>query len=79
MLQYIDHIILSYIKGVREMLRNENLPALVVMDNFKGQTTVKVLINLEEENVHVVYLPLNITDLLQPLDVFTVSIENFEV
>ena len=33
------------------------------------QTTVKVQTKLEEENVHVVYLPPNVTDLLQPLDV----------
>ena len=69
MLQYIDHIVLPYINGVREMLSNENLPALVVMDNFKGQTTANVLTKLEEENVHVDYLPPNATDLLQPLDI----------
>ena len=62
MLQYIDHIVLPYINGVREMLGDESLAALVVMDNFKGQTT-------EDENVHVVYLPPNATDLLQPLDI----------
>ena len=51
------------------MLGDESLSVLVVMDNFKGQTTVKVQTKLEEENVHIVYLPPNVTDLLQPLDV----------
>ena len=51
------------------MLRDESSLALVVMDNFKGQITVKVQTKLKEENVHVVYLPPNITYLLQPLDV----------
>ena len=68
MLQYIDHIVLPYIDGVREMLGDESMVALVVMYNFKGQTTVNVLTKLEEENVHVVNLPPNPTDLLQPLD-----------
>ena len=45
------------------MLGDESLSALVVMDNFKGQTTVKVQTKLEEENVHVVYLPPNVTAL----------------
>ena len=68
MLQYINHIILPHIKGVIEMLGGESLSALVVMDNFKGQTTIKVQTKLEEENVHVVYLLPNVTDLLQPLE-----------
>ena len=41
MLQYINHIILPYIKGVREMLGDESLSALVVMDNFKGKQQSK--------------------------------------
>ena len=40
MLQYIKHIIVPYVKNVRESLGSDGA-ALVVMDNFKGQTTSK--------------------------------------
>ena len=36
----LDHIILLYITGVRETLRDESLSAVVVMDNFTRQATV---------------------------------------
>ena len=51
------------------MLGDESLAELVVMDNFKGQTTGNVLTKSEEENVYVVHLPPIATDLLQPLDI----------
>lgn len=38
------------------------------MDNFKGQITTKVNSVLEENNIHVVLLPPNTTDALQPMD-----------
>ncbi len=66
MIQYIDHIVLPYLEAVRE---TENAPALVIMDNFKGQITAKVNCILEENNVHVCLLPPNTTDLLQPMDI----------
>ena len=52
----------------REYFKEEN-PALVIMDNFKGQVTVRVSSLLEEYNIHVSLLPANTTDLLQPMDV----------
>ena len=42
MLEYIDHIIVPYIERVRQEL-DECKPALVIMDNFKGQVTEKVI------------------------------------
>ena len=36
----LNHIVLVYITGVRETLRDESLSALVVMYNFTGQVTV---------------------------------------
>ena len=66
MIQYIEHIILPYLDSVRQ---TESAPALVIMDNFKGQITAKINCILEENNVHVCLLPPNTTDLLQPMDI----------
>ena len=44
-------------------------PGLIIMDNFKGQLTEKVNDLLEENHLHVCLLPLNTTDLLQPMDI----------
>ena len=65
MLQYIKHIITPHVQSVRNLKGDKSLPALVIMDNFKGQvTSVKDLL---EENI--AFVPPNTTDLLQPLDV----------
>ena len=69
MLEYIKHIVIPYIQSVRESKGEESLPALVIMDNFKGQATDNVKALLEENNVHISFVPPNTTDLLQPLDV----------
>ena len=65
MIQYIIHIILPYVEAMRESLGEEDAPALVIMDNFKGQITSKLL---EENSIHTCILPPNTTDLLQPMD-----------
>lgn len=38
---YVEHIIVPYIKNVRENVGNDKA-ALVIMDNFKGQVTESV-------------------------------------
>ena len=43
--------------------------ALVVMDNFSGQTTTTILEKIEEQGIVVVRVPPGTTDRLQPLDV----------
>ncbi len=45
----------------------ETAPALVIMDNFKGQVTDSVTTLVEENNIHTCLLPLNTTDQLQPM------------
>lgn len=67
MIRYIEEILLPYIEGKRDSLGD--LPSLVIIDNFKGQTTPAINQLLEKNNVHVVYIPPNCTDKLQPMDV----------
>ena len=42
MIQYVQNIVIPYVRNVQEVL-NEDKAALVIMDNFKGQTTEKVI------------------------------------
>ena len=66
MLEYIDSIIIPYVESQRKILGDK--PAVVIMDNFKGQITRSINEFLELYNIHVVLLPGNTTDLLQPMD-----------
>ncbi len=69
MIQYIENIIHPHIKGVRHTIDSHDAAALIIMDNFKGQTTQRVTDQLSLYNIHTCYLPPNTTDRLQPLDV----------
>ena len=68
MIQYIDEIILPYVKRQRDAF-DDTTAALVIMDNFKGQITDSVNSLLEANNIQVTLLPANATDLLQPMDI----------
>ena len=68
MVEYVDNIIMPYVEKVREKVGAEQA-ALVIMDNFKGQTTTKITDRLEENNILISWLPPNTTDRLQPMDV----------
>ena len=68
MIQYIHNIIIPYVQRVRCDLGNEEAAALVMTDNFKGQTTEAVLDLLESNNILVTLLPLNTTNVLYPVD-----------
>ena len=69
MIQYVDNIILPYVEITRKNLNNEEAPALVIMDNFKGQITQVINSILEDNHIHVCLLPANTMDLLQPMDI----------
>ena len=56
MVEYVEHIIVPYIDKVREPFGDE-APALVIMDNFKGQVTEAFLDLLDTNNIHVCLLP----------------------
>ena len=64
MIQYIERIIMPYIEQVRGSYKDDT-PALIIMDNFKGQITETVMNLLEANNI---LLPPNTTDRLQPMD-----------
>ena len=69
MLQYIDHIVVPYVEHCQELLNDEDKAALVIMDNFKGQVTERLLSTLDANNIFTCLLPANTTDRLQPLDI----------
>ena len=46
----------------------DDTPAVIIMDNFKGQVTSSVSNLLEENNIHTWLLPPNTTDRLHPID-----------
>lgn len=66
MLQYVEEIIIPYVPCQRE-LQDVDSPAVIIMDNFKGQVTTPDL--LEASNINVCLLAPNTTDLLQPMDI----------
>ena len=65
MMEYIHTIIIPYVRA----RRTAEEPALIIMDNFRGQVTSKVIDLLTEHNIHHCLLPPNTTDWLQPLDI----------
>ena len=70
MKEYVDNILLPYVKEKRTNLNlADDYPALVLFDNFKAQCTPRLLTLLDQNNINVVLIPPNCTDRLQPLDV----------
>ena len=53
---------------IRQDFEDKETPAVVIMDNFKGQITPSVNQLLDANDIHVCLLPPNTTDLLQPMD-----------
>ena len=70
MIDYIKLVIVSYMNETRKKLTlSPSHTGLVILDEFRGQTTQKVLTLLEEHHLMYVIVPPNCTDRLQPLDV----------
>ena len=67
-LKLINEIVLPYVTEERQRLIKPNQKALVIFDVFKGQITDKVLSQYRDSNTEVVFVPANMTGLLQPLD-----------
>ena len=63
----VKNIIVPYVKSTRGSFEDDT-PALVIIDNFKGQITSSVTDLLGSNNIHVCLLPPNTTDPLQPMD-----------
>ena len=70
-IHFFENIIFPYIKKVREEMYAPSQKAIVLMDNFTGQTTTALLERLEENGIVVIMVPAGTTDRLQPLDVST--------
>ena len=67
---YISEIIIPYIEAVRANNGlDDDHPGLVIIDNFKGQVTDGIVQLLDDNNIHLVKLPANTTDRLQPMDI----------
>ena len=69
MKEYIERIIIPYVdRKCKELKLSSDQLALAIFDVFKGQQTKDVTKLLEENNIHVVSVPANCTDHLQPMD-----------
>ena len=67
MISYINNIIGPYVECTRQVFGHDS-PAIIIMDNFKGQITPAVFQHLEAYNIHHCLLPPNTTDRLQPMN-----------
>ena len=64
---YVQNIIVPYVAATCIGFE-EDTPAMVIMDNLKGQISSGVIELLEENSIHVVFLLPNTTASLQPMD-----------
>ena len=68
MIQYVNNIFVPYVEQMRQLF-NEDKPAVVIMDNFKGQITEAMTELLERHRIHTCLIPANATNCLQPMDI----------
>ena len=67
-IKLINEIIIPYVQSQRKELGKPKQAALVIMDVFRGQITDDVIPLLRDNNIHYVFVPNNMTQLFQPLD-----------
>ena len=70
-LWFFETIIFPYIQHTREAMGAPSQKALIIMDNFSGQTTPAVLDEIEKQGIILVMVPPGTTDRLTPLDIST--------
>lgn len=69
MIEYIQRIILAYVKAKwKDLKLCPTHPALAIYDEFKGQLTPAVFTLLEENDILVIKVPPNCTNRLQSMD-----------
>ena len=63
----IEEIILPYVNKERQKMNRPNQVALVILNIFRGQITDDVLKLFKQNHIDAVFLPANMTGILQPL------------
>lgn len=66
---FVQDILEPYLKKQREVLKNADMPALLIYDAFRAHTTDAVQQKLAALNAKLVMVPKNMTDHRQPLDI----------
>ena len=66
-IKIIHEIVIPYVKREREDLKNGSLPALLILDVFRGQMISEHTSLLLKNNIFIVTVPNNMTHLFQPL------------
>ena len=57
-----------YVEKIRAKLDDPKQSAILIWDVFRGQKTESVVNALKESNIHTEYIPNNMTNYYQPLD-----------
>ena len=67
-MKLIEEIILPYINKKRQKMNRPNQVALVIFDVFRVQITDDVLKLFKQNHIDTIFVPANMTGILQPLD-----------
>jgi len=69
MTDYLNKVLIPYVERKKlELHLGSRYPAVVMFDNFKAQSTAEILQLLDDSCIHVILIPPNCTDRLQPMD-----------
>ena len=67
-IKLLKEIVVPYVEKIRAKLDDPKQSALLIWDVFRGQKTESVVKVLKENNIHTEYIPNNMTNYYQPLD-----------